>query len=159
MTKDMIVGLLGLFLGGGYALMAWMLPMSAVQDDVGPRLFPLIVGGVAFLAGLVLVLRERSLPREDRKPFSFGFREEFQVYMKIAITVVAGIAYGMALEPLGYVLATLGFMLLLTFLVSSRMLQNLVISFTFPLVTYVIFSSLLNLSLPRGILGEIFPYF
>jgi putative tricarboxylic transport membrane protein len=104
-------------------------------------------------------LRERALPREDRKPFSFGFREEFSVYVKIAITVAAGIAYGMMLEPLGYVLSTLGFMLLLTFLVSPRVVQNLAISFAFPLVTYVVFSTLLNLSLPRGILGEIFPYF
>jgi putative tricarboxylic transport membrane protein len=159
MTRDMIVGLLGLFLGGGYTAMALMLPVSAVQDGVGPRLFPCIVGGVAFLAGLVLVLRERACPREERKVFSFEFREDRKVYVKILLTVAGGIAYGMLLDPLGYVLATMGFMLFLTFMVSSRAVQNLAISLLFPLVTYVVFSNLLSLSLPRGILGELLPYF
>ena len=159
MTKDMIAGLLGVFLGGGYFLMALGLPMSAVQDEVGPRLFPFIVGGVAFLSGVILVLREIRCPGEGKKPFSFGFAAERRVYVKIFITVAGGILYGLALDPVGYVLSTFGFMLLLTFLVSPKIAQNLLISFVFPLVTYLIFSNLLSLSLPRGILGDLFPYF
>jgi len=159
MTKDMIAGLIGVVLGGGYFLMALGLPMSAVQDEVGPRLFPFIVGGVALLSGIVLVLREIRRPQAEKQPFSFGFGAERRVYVKIFITVGGGILYGLALDPVGYVLSTFGFMLLLTFLVSSRVVQNLLISIVFPLVTYVVFSNLLSLSLPRGILGDLLPYF
>jgi putative tricarboxylic transport membrane protein len=72
---------------------------------------------------------------------------------------VAGITYGMFLDYLGYILATAAFMLAMTFMLSKRTKVNLILSLCFPIVTYVVFATLLSLSLPRGILGEIFPYF
>ncbi len=158
MSKDFVAGLLGLFLGGGYLYMALALPSSAVQDQMGPKLFPCIIGGLALLSGLVLLIRAKIVSPKDNTSFSFNFVRDRGVYLRILVTVVAGILYGMVLDKWGYILATAFFMLILTFLVSKKVVQNLVISILFPLATYLIFSNLLDLSLPRGILDEIFPY-
>ena len=117
------------------------------------------MGILALIRGAILCLKELRIPGDQRQPFSFGFLAEKSVYAKILVIVALGIGYGIFLDPLGYILSTAGFMLCLTFMLSKRVKINLTLSLAFPIVTYLVFSTLLSLSLPRGILGEIFPYF
>ncbi len=159
MTKNMYAGLIGVILGLGYLVAATRIPTSAVQDAIGPKPFPFLVGFLALIPGVVLCLKELRRSPEKREPFSFGFLSEKPVYAKMLVIVVLGIAYGLLLDPLGYILSTAGFMLCLTFMLSKWYRINVIISLAFPLITYIVFSTLLSLSLPRGILGEIFPYF
>lgn len=159
MTKNMYSGLIGVVLGLGYLFSASRIPTSAVQDAIGPKPFPFLVGFLAVISGGILCLKELRIPEDKREAFSFGFLAEKSVYSKMLAIVVAGIAYGMLLDPLGYILSTAGFMLFLTFMLSKKVKINLILSTAFPIITYVVFSTLLSLSLPRGILGEIFPYF
>ena len=76
-----------------------------------------------------------------------------------AACMAAGIAYGLVLDWLGYLIATILFMLIVTTLINvGRHKQNLIIAVLFSVISFISFALLLKLSLPRGLLGGILPF-
>ena len=77
------------------------------------------------------------------------------LYTKIGLTVLAGIVYGFILDTVGYLISTFVFMMILMCLVNTirRMAENTIISLGFSVVTYVLFATIFQVSLPRGILA------
>ena len=57
MSSDRIFGLVVLGVALAYIASALQIQTSFLSDPVGPKVFPLIIGGVAALASLVLVLK------------------------------------------------------------------------------------------------------
>lgn len=155
MTKNTVSGLFALILGAGYLASTLLLPEVTAGDEVGPKLFPIIVSVVMMLSGGALVaadMRERA--GKPGEAFSLRFVQERDVWTRIALTMVCGIVYGMVLDWLGYVIATILFMFAVTsFINVRRHLENAVISLSFSLVSFGVFAMLLKLSLPRGLLG------
>jgi len=81
------------------------------------------------------------------------------VWLGIALTIAGGIAYGLVLDWLGYAIATFVFMLFVSEVINiGKHWQNLVIATVFSTVTFSVFSVLLKLSLPRGLLGAVLPF-
>ena len=151
MTKNLMSGIFALVLGAAYLIGAALLPDVNAGDEIGPRLFPYIIGTATLLCGGVLVFKD--LRAKERPAFSFKFKEDRAVWVKIAICVALGVLYGKALDFLGYVIATLIFMLCCSTLINvGRRKQNIIISTLFSLITYVVFAIGLELSLPRGLL-------
>lgn len=151
MTKNLVSGIFALLLGTAYLIGVALLPDVNAGDAIGPRLFPYIIGSATVLCGGVLVFKD--LRAKERPPFSFKFKEERAIWIKIAICVALGVLYGKVLDYLGYVIATLAFMLCCTTLINvGRIRQNVIISVLFSFVTYAVFSVGLELSLPRGLL-------
>ena len=151
MTKNLMSGIFALLLGVAYLIGAALLPDVNAGDEIGPRLFPYIIGTATILCGGVLVFKD--LRAKERPAFSFKFQEDHAVWTKIAICVVLGVFYGKALDFLGYVISTFIFMLCCSTLINlGRTKQNIIISTLFSLVTYVVFAIGLELSLPRGLL-------
>lgn len=153
LTKNRLTGLVSLALGIVYFIATMMLPESAVSDPIGPRAFPTIVAVGMILVGLLLVLKKEPLT-EKNKAVIFDLPAEKGLVVNIAYTCVAGLVFGLILDPVGYLLSSFLFMTAMMFITNGmRPFYNLAIGLTFALVTYGLFFGLLSVSLPRGILA------
>ncbi len=157
MTKNLTTGIFAVVLGLAYLAGTYAIPVFDAADSVGPRSFPFLIAAITIGCGLALIIND--LRSKERKPFSWGFAAESGVWLRIAATMAAGIAYGLVLDWLGYLIATFIFMLIVTTLINvGRHKQNLIIAAMFSIVSFVSFALLLKLSLPRGLLGGILPF-
>ncbi|KJR46583.1 Tricarboxylate transport protein TctB [Desulfosporosinus sp. I2] len=156
MSKNMITGLFAVALGGIYLIATLNLRQQTMGDPTGPKAFPFIIAILLILLGILLLVKEIKTPQESKSIVFFQLTPEGKkVLIRIVITSIAGIIYGFLLDPLGYLISTAVFMLGLMFLVNTlvRWKQNIIVSISFSLVTYIGFATLLHLSLPRGILS------
>ena len=154
MTKNLASGIFVTLLGGAYLIATKMLPEVQAGDAIGPTLFPFIIGTCTLICGVALIIQDFTA--KDRPHFSFKFVEDKEVWIKIGVCAALGIAYGEFLEPLGYVIATALFMMGASCLINKgHMKQNVLISLSFSLITYIVFATLLELSLPRGLLDSL----
>jgi putative tricarboxylic transport membrane protein len=157
MTKDRVTGLLALLLGGVYLAAAFRVRVLDAGDPTGPRAFPFLVAALVIASGAALLFRDRFGARSE--PLAWRIRAERGVWIRIALTIGCGIAYGLVLDGLGYLLATFLFMLAVSSFVNvGRHAQNLAVAAGFSLVTFVSFGLVLKLSLPRGILAAVLPF-
>lgn len=156
-TKDTITGAVAVVLGSVYLMSAKAIPVMDAGDQIGPRAFPYLVATLVTGCGIWLLVKE--FLNKARQPFSWGFVSDRAVWIRIVLTMTAGIAYGQVLDWLGYIIATFIFMICVCELINvGRHAQNLVIAVIFPIFTFVAFAVLLKLSLPRGILGAVLPF-
>ena len=158
MTMNLITGIIAVAIGGIYLVTAMLLPEMRMGDRLGPKLFPTLVGTLAILSGLVLVIQERK-PEKRSKKADFGFVTHRQVWIKILLTTVVGIAYGLVMDSLGFLIPTTLFMLFISTLINrGRLVQNLVLAVAFSVITYGVFAVALKLSLPRGFIEQMLPF-
>ena len=158
MTNNLVTGIVAIPIGGIYFITTMLLPEMRMGDKLGPKLFPSIAGILAMLSGLVLIIQERN-PAKRSKKADFGFVKNKEVWLKILLTTVVGIAYGLIMDSLGFLLPTTLFMLFITTLINKgRLVQNLIIAFLFAVISYGIFAVALKLSLPRGFIEQLLPF-
>lgn len=157
MTKNLTTGIFAVVLGLAYLAGTYNIPVFDAADSVGPRSFPFLIAAITIGCGLALIVSD--LRSTERKPFSWKFAAESGVWLRILATMVAGIAYGLVLDWLGYLIATFFFMLAVSTLINvGRHKQNVIIAVLFSVVSFISFALLLKLSLPRGLLGGILPF-
>lgn len=155
LTKNKVTGLVALIVGVIYFFSTMSLPADLAQTDpVGPRAFPYIIGVCLILVGLLLVLKKEQLTEKNRAVV-FVWATDKETILKIAYTCVAGLIFGVILEPVGYLISTALFMTAMMFITygKGRAIFNVVIGLVFAITTYVAFFELLEVSLPRGILA------
>jgi len=130
----------------------------AAEGGLGPQqpgFFPMIVGiglvvfGLAFLATTTLW--------QDRALLERAGEEQEGIHWATLWMAIAGlVAYSFLLHPLGYIIATLLFILALTWVAGSRKwIQNITVALIFPVVVYFGFTELLGVRLPDGLLGAL----
>ena len=157
MSKNFTSGLISIILGAIYFYTAMQFPEVQAGDNTGPKLFPLIVGAVAVIAGILLCISDRRSGKAE--PAAWNFVSDRTVWIKIFFTMVLGITYGVVLDTWGYLLATTAFMFFATMMINrGRFVQNVLIAVLFPAVTYGAFAIALQLSLPRGIIENMLPF-
>ncbi len=157
MTKNLTTGIFSVVLGLAYLAGTYNIPVFDASDAVGPRSFPFLVAAIVIICGAALIVSD--LRSKERKPFSWGFAADSAIWLQIFACMAAGIAYGLVLDWLGYLIATILFMLIVTTLINvGRHKQNLIISVLFSVISFISFALLLKLSLPRGLLGGILPF-
>lgn len=158
MTKDTLTGIIAVAVGGIYTATALVLPEMRMGDKLGPKIFPLVVGIGSVLAGMALILGDRR-PGKQSKKADFGFVEHKDLWLKIVLTTVVGIVYGLVMDKLGFLIPTTLFMLFISTLINKgRLVQNAVLSAVFAVITYGVFAVALKLSLPRGFLESLLPF-
>ena len=151
-TKDTITGVFAVVLGAAYLASTFRIPQMDAGDEVGPRAFPYIVAAVVIACGLALLLKE--LLNTKRQEFSFKFVADRGIWLRIVATMIAGIAYGLVLDWLGYLISTVIFMLVVCTMINvGKHKQNIIIAVVFSIFTFISFALILKLSLPRGVLG------
>ncbi len=144
--SDRIFGLLVLVAALAFIASASQVQTSFLSDPVGPKAFPMLIGGVAAICALALILRPDDEPTWPRAAMLLR--------MGVALVVLLGYAY--ALKPAGFLLPTAIASALLSYQIrasaASAALTGLVLSVTL----FVIFKYALGLSLfafPKGWLG------
>ena len=145
MTRaDRIWGVALLLFGGVYLVEGIRIPPAAIGDPLGPRTFPTVLGVVMLVCGAILLCRpqRRDGPVLERKLF-------------VPVLFLAGllVAYALSLSWLGYPLATFLFMMLAARMMGERSLvRSLAIALGFSVGVYLLFTKLLLIPLPAGVL-------
>jgi len=155
---NFMTGLIAAVVGGIYLVTTMLLPEMTMGDKLGPKLFPAIVGIAAILAGIILMIQDRK-PGKASKKANFGFVTNKPAWIKILIITVLGLAYGLAMDPLGFIVPTAVFMFCIATIINQgRLVQNVIIGVAFSVITYGVFGIALQLSLPRGFLEQLLPF-
>lgn len=113
-----------------------------------------MICGVLLVAGEIRA-GKAGAGQGSKQEVDLDYSSKRVLYGKIGLTVLAGVIYGFLLDPIGYLISTFVFMMILMCLVNTlkRMPQNIIIALGFSMVTYLVFATLFKVSLPRGILA------
>ena len=141
--SDRIFGGFGLALAAFFIWQATQIQLSFISDPVGPRVFPMIIGGVLGLASLVVLIRPGSAPH-----WPAAAR-----LLEIAAAVAVMIAYAQLLPIVGFVIATACAAAFLTWRLGTPPLWSLLAGTLTSLGIYTVFRLILGLSLARGPFG------
>ena len=150
-----IAALLVIILGGIILTQVSQIGTGAGFIVVGPRIFPLVVG-IGFLAlGLFLLLRTTVLLDRDLI-VDVEVEEASTDWSTTVLALLSLIAYASLLHPLGYTLATaLFFPVVGRILGSHRLWRDIIIGLALGLAIYLIFTRVLGVRLPAGLLAGI----
>ncbi len=129
---------------------------AASATMVSPRVFPTIVGFGCLILGGLWFLQVTVLP--DHELITEVIEEERLTDWPVTLTLFGVlIAYAAALWPLGYVIATTLFLPLASRVLGSTHTQrDLLTGFMIGLLVYFIFTRLLGIRLPAGLLSGLF---
>ncbi len=137
-------------------------PDPSAASVLGPRVAPLVIGGLTVLFALVLVgqgLRgrpeqsaEAAEPAEPAEPAELTAREAHGI-RPVLVTFAFLAAYVVAFIPVGFVLSTIAFLVALTTWVDrDKILRNVLFGVGFAVVVYALFTFGLGVQLPPGLL-------
>jgi putative tricarboxylic transport membrane protein len=133
---------------------SFYLPTGGGYAQVGPGVVPRGVGILTIVLGAFLL----------REAFTGGFRgvdEEAEVHLPmdwLSFAWVSGgiIAYGLAIEHLGFIVSsTILFVMVARGFNSRRWLLNAATGLVLAAVVFAIFNYGLGLTLPKGVLGKL----
>lgn len=141
--SDRIFGGFGLALAIFYIWAATTIKDSFMVDVVGPRAFPYIVGTVLGLSSLYFIVR----PDDD--PVWPAFKDFFEILSAVAVLFV----YSWALPEFGFIISTVFATAYLTWRLGTHPLWSIVTGVATSIGIYVVFHSILGLSLAKGPLG------
>jgi putative tricarboxylic transport membrane protein len=147
--KDFYTGLLFLLLTGWIITQILRSPSSRADSGPGAFFLPAIAG--LFIGGLSLALLVQSF----RKPGSAGKPTgEKRMWGRILWIMGWCVIYALSMETLGYLLSTgmISFALFAYFN-RGRWLANMILSLATPTLIFILFNTLLKVSMPRGWFG------
>jgi len=157
-TMNFMTGIIAVAIGGIYLITAMLLPQMRMGDKLGPKLFPTIIGIVAIASGIILMIQDKR-PGKASKKADFGFIKNKDLWLKILLTTMVGIVYGLVMDSLGFILPTTLFMLFISMLINKgRLVQNIIVALSFAVICYGVFGVALKLSLPRGFIEQMLPF-
>jgi putative tricarboxylic transport membrane protein len=154
---DLFIGLFVIALGAAVILVAGGIrPTGPVVDPIGPRGFPYLIGVAFLLSGAVIVYGR--LRRWDRGGPSVvateGEPDEPDVPASApqAWTIMAAsVIYALALNPVGYLLATPIYVAVALRTMRMRSWTTiLVMAIAYTVLTYLVFAILMRVNLPLG---------
>jgi putative tricarboxylic transport membrane protein len=140
---DRIFGGIGIALAAFFIWQATVIEESFIQDPVGPKGFPIIIGVLLGLSSLVMILR----PDPDPDWPTAGR------LLEIAFAVVVLIAYALALPTTGFVIATAVASAILSWRLGAHPVPAVLAGIAIAVGIYVVFHLILGLSLAKGPFG------
>jgi len=154
--RDLVIALAVAALGAVILWMTGWIKMGIARDVIGPRAFPYAIGTLLLAGGLVLALRRTRLmnvgggftaPDEGTEdtpghPASAG---------RVMFIMGLSVAYLAVLMPVGYLIATPPFVALAFVAMGERkVVYTIVIPLIWTVLTYLLFSQLLDVRMPVG---------
>lgn len=146
MASDRVFGLVATVIALIYIVSSTKIPTSFMTDPVGPKGFPLIIGGVWAISAMFLVFRP------DPEPDWPTLRTLFA----LACSILTLVCYALALKPLGFLLPTTVAASILSYQISPRIKSAMLAGIGLSIGLFVIFKFALGLGLvafPKGLLG------
>ena len=138
--SDRILGGLGLLLAMFFIWQATLIQESFISDPVGPKIFPIIIGGLVALSSLAILFRPDDEPEWP----------EFNRLFEVGLTVAVMIAYAYALPIAGFVLSTAVAAAYLSWRLGTPPVKAAIAGIVIAVGIYVVFHLILGLSLARG---------
>lgn len=146
MISDRIFGLVVLLVAAAYIAAATQIQTSFLADPVGPKAFPILIGSIAALCGLVLMIKPDPDPEWPA----------MRTFLALLVAVAVLIAYAFALKPLGFILPTAIAAGILSFQISPRAGPAALAGIGLSVGLFVLFKFALGLGLvpfPKGPFG------
>jgi putative tricarboxylic transport membrane protein len=148
---DRIIFACTLVLAGLYFWATAQIPSLELGDPLGPKAFPRMLG-VGLLIGAGMLLAEIRRGRRNGPPQQSVWSWDPGNWVVIAVAAWTA-AYVASFEYLGYLLATLVYLLVLTgYFNRGRHLMNGLTCVLFVAGSYLMFTKLLGVNLARGLL-------
>jgi putative tricarboxylic transport membrane protein len=144
-VSDRIFGALALILAIAYGLHArtFKSGLQVAMDPLGPSTFPYLLAVVLAITGVYLIIRPDPSPHwPDRRHL-----------LEMAGVIVVLCLYALALEEIGFVLATFAAVAFIGWRLGARPLPALVNGVAVAVVLFGLFDQVLGLPLPSGLLG------
>ncbi|GLY33530.1 hypothetical protein Kisp02_68950 [Kineosporia sp. NBRC 101731] len=126
------------------------------EGAIGPRFFPYVVGVALVVVGIWLAV---AVWRGDRAEPEAGEDVDTEATTHWGtLAALAGlmVLYVLILDPVGYLLSTIGLFAGTAYTLGARNPRSLVaVSLLAPFVTFIVFTRLLGVYLPNGILQAV----
>ena len=146
LASDRVFGVVVMVAAAAYMWAASGIQSSFLSDPVGPRAFPLMIGGFAVLCGAVMAFAP------DPEPAWPGVG----AFVSMGVAVAVLVAYAYALKPLGFLLPTAVAAAVLSYQIHPRPLGAVLTGVGLAIGLFVLFRYGLGLGLqpvPKGWLG------
>lgn len=146
MISDRIVGLIVLFVALAYIAGATQIQTSFLSDPVGSKTFPMIIGAIAGLCGLVMMIRPDPDPEWPKG----------RTFFALLVAVAVLVAYAYALKPFGFIFPTAIAAGVLSYQLSPRVGPAVLSGIGLSIGLFIVFKFALGLGLvpfPEGLFG------
>lgn len=153
MITDRVIFVCTLILAAVYFYATAQIPSLEIGDPLGPKAFPRMLGiGLLVTAGMLLL--EMWKAKKAGEPKDEGAEpHDYHHYLIVGAVVIWTSLYFAVFEWLGYILSTAVYLIVLTaYFNRGKWTANVLTSVLFGIGGYVMFSKLLDVNLPRGIL-------
>lgn len=150
---DRVVLFATLALAAAYFYLTESLPKMRVGDPLGPKAFPrLLFVGLLIAAALIFLEIRRKRAEAGGEPSEEKAAKDPPAWGLLAAIVACTGIYFVAFESLGYVLATIAYLVVLTsYLNPGKWATNVLASVGFAFASYLSFE-FLGVALPQGLL-------
>jgi putative tricarboxylic transport membrane protein len=152
--QDLVIGLVLLALGAGLCFGTFAVTALPGQDSLGPRLFPVLIGGGLVILGLVHLLQVWRGGTPAKETIIDGAPGELPPgHWPTLAWVIAGVAIGAAIYNfLGFLLAALTVFVLTARGFAGRFhWLHVLVGAVLVIIVYIGFTKGLGLRLPAGI--------
>jgi len=136
-VSDRIFGSLVCVVALAYIVSATQVQTSFMTDPVGPKLFPIIIGSVAFICALAVIIKPDESPAWPGPAIFFA----------LLCAVVALVGYAYALKPLGFLIPTAVASAIISFLIQRNIMTALLTGIGLSVGLFLIFKYALGLGL------------
>jgi putative tricarboxylic transport membrane protein len=149
---DIISGMIGILIGAYVMIKCQSYPEDFVMK-IGPAFFPeILAGGLIIFSVLLVVQALLGKSIGDVEKISIRQKGVQRVLIALAVMVV----YCAVLKPVGFIIATIPFIMFYMFLLGNRkIVQYVWVPAAITLAVYLVFEKVLVLSLPAGLLRSI----
>ncbi len=141
--SDRIFGLVVIVVALGYILSATQIQTSFMSDPMGSKTFPIGIGIIAALCGIMLILRPDPEPEWPAT----------RTLLSLTAAVVVLVGYAYALKPLGFIIPTAIAASILSFQIHPRVVTAVASGVGLSVGLFVLFKYGLDLGLvafPKG---------
>jgi putative tricarboxylic transport membrane protein len=149
---DIISGTIGVLIGAYVFIKCQSYPEDFVMK-IGPAFFPeILAGGLIVFSALLILQALLGKSIGDFQKLSIREKGAQRVLLSLAVMIV----YCAILKPVGFIIATIPFIMFFMFLLGNRKkLQFVWVPVAITLSVYLVFEKVLVLSLPSGLLSFI----
>ncbi|MBX2836110.1 MAG: tripartite tricarboxylate transporter TctB family protein [Gammaproteobacteria bacterium] len=120
-----------------YIVSATQIQSSFMTDPVGPKLFPMIIGGVALLCAVTIFLKPDESPSWPAPG----------IWVALLCAVLALVGYAYALKPLGFLIPTAVVSMIISYLIRRNVLTAALTGMGLSVGLFLLFKYALGLGL------------
>ena len=149
------VAIAALAIGAIYLAIAYGIPIRAAEDPVGPRMYPLMVGGGMLIIGVMLWMEARRAAPATAPASDAVFDPAMRRNQRIGVFGVgaATVLYAVTMESVGYLATTFLLMLgVISAFHRGKPWTNLIVAAGTSATLYYGLKKLLGVPLPSGLL-------